>query len=68
MRKKMIDEIKEENPMLWDEIKEFTELLNEWGLGRGYALTGLVENPIITSWKITATHSLGETAKMEVEG
>ena len=55
MSKKMMDEIKEGNSMLWDEIKEFMDLLREWGLGRCYALTGPVEAPIITEWKITAT-------------
>ncbi len=37
------------------EIKEFMDLLREWGFGRGYTLTGPVENPIITGWKATAT-------------
>ncbi len=55
---KTIYEIKNENHTLWNEIKEFMDLLNEWGLGGGYALTGPVEDPIITEWKITTCGEL----------
>ncbi len=49
---KTIDGIKGEDPMLWDEVAEFMDLLREWGF-TSYKLTGPVENPIITTWRIT---------------
>ncbi len=51
--------------MNMSEIKKFMDLLREWGFGGGYALTGPVENPIITSWKATATFQSSEQKEAE---
>lgn len=53
-KSKTIEEIRRRNPVLWDEIAEYMALLKKWGI-TGYKLTGPVENPIITTWKITTS-------------
>jgi len=68
MNKKMIDDINRWDSVLWNEVKEFTDLLRKWGLGGGYALTGPVEAPIITRWRISLTsQGPNQTAKREEE-
>ena len=50
--KQVLEQIKEENSTLWDEIAEFMNLLEEWGI-TSYKLSGSLEDPIITSYQIT---------------
>jgi len=50
--KQMIEEIKDENPDLWNDVSEFMTLLKEWGF-TGYQLTGPVEDPIVNSYKFS---------------
>lgn len=48
----MIEQIRDANPALWDEIAEIMGLLEEWGV-RSYKLTGSLEDPIIVSYRLT---------------
>jgi len=48
----MVEQIRDENRALWDEIVEFMNLLEEWGI-TSYKLSGSVEDPIITSYRLT---------------
>lgn len=42
----------EQYPWTLTEIIEWMDLLEEWGLGRGYTLTPPVGEPIITSYRL----------------
>lgn len=50
--KEMIEQIRELNPALWEEIAEIMDLLEEWGV-RSYKLTGSIEDPVILGYRLT---------------
>ncbi|MBA7620092.1 hypothetical protein ES703_27436 [subsurface metagenome] len=47
-----------EIPFTLTDIIEWMELLEEWGLGRGYTLTPPVGEPIITSYRIEVSEGI----------
>lgn len=49
--KQIIEQVKDADPIVWQEVSDFMNLLEELGI-TGYKLIGSVEDPVFTGYEI----------------